>query len=88
MQFTSAAKDDSDAKTSYRYAVGAKRNVITNASWAGADKIGDITCTMYTSGKLTDGTALNQLNDWVEANKTTYPSLQTWAKDEDGYPKL
>jgi hypothetical protein len=88
VQFTSAAKDDSAAKTSYRYAVGAKRNVITNASWAGADKISDITCTMYTSGKLTDGTALNQLNDWVEANKTTYPSLQTWTTDENGYPKL
>ena len=88
VQFTSAAKDDSDAKTSYRYAVGAKRNVITNASWAGADKIGDVTCTMYTSTGLTDGTALNQLNDWVEAKKETYPSLKTWTTDENGYPKL
>lgn len=88
VQFTSAAKDDSAAKTSYRYAVGAKRNVITNASWAGADKIGDITCTMYTSTGLTDGTALNQLNDWVESEIETYPSLQTWTTDDNGYPKL
>ena len=88
MQFTSAAKDDSAAKTSYRYAVGAKRNVNTNASWAGADKISDITCTMYTSEKLTDGTALDQLNKWVEAKKETYPSLKTWTTDENGYPKL
>lgn len=88
VQFTSAAKDDSAAKTSYRYGVGAKRNVITNASWAGADKIGDVICTMYTSEKLTDGTALDQLNKWVETKKETYPSLQTWTTDENGYPKL
>ena len=88
VQFTSAAKDDSDAKTSYRYAVGAKRNVITNASWAGADKIGDVICTMYTSEKLTDGTALDQLNAWVEDHKSIYPSLKTWKADDNGYPGL
>ena len=87
-QFTNAAKDDPDAKSSYRYAVGQKRNIITNASWAGVDKIGDVTCTSYTSEKLTDGTALNQLNEWVEAKKSTYPSLKTWTTDESGYPKL
>ena len=88
VQFTSAAKDDSDAKTSYRYAVGAKRNVITNASWAGADKIGDVICTMYTSEKLTDGTALDQLNAWVEDHKSIYPSLKTWKANDNGYPGL
>lgn len=87
-QFTNAAKDDPDAKSSYRYAVGQKRNIITNASWAGVDKIGDVTCTSYTSEKLTDGTALNQLNAWVEVNKSSYPSLKTWTTDESSYPKL
>ncbi len=87
-QFTDVAKDDADAKTSYRYAVGQKRNVITNASWAGLDKVGDVTCTMYTSAKLTDGTTLNQLNSWVDANKTLYPSLRSWTADENGYPKI
>ena len=88
LQFTNVAKDDPDAKISYRYAVGQKRNVITKASWAGVDKIGDVTCTTYTSAKLSDGTALNQLNTWIEANKSTYPSLKTWATDESGYPQL
>ena len=87
-QFTNAAKDNPDAKSSYRYAVGQKRNIITNASWAGVDKIGDVTCTSYTSEKLTDGTALNQLNAWVEVNKSSYPSLKTWTTDESSYPKL
>ena len=88
VQFTSVAQNDSEAKSYYRYAVGAKRNVITNASWAGADKIGDVTCSTYASTGLTDGTALKQLNDWVETNKSTYPSLKTWTTDENGYPKL
>ena len=87
-QFTNAAKDDPDAKSSYRYAVGQKRNIITNASWAGVDKVSDVTCTAYTSDKLTDGTTLNQLNSWVEANKSSYPSLKTWTADENRYPKL
>ena len=88
LQFTNAAKEDSAAKSSYRYAVGQKRNIITNASWAGVDKVNNVICSTYASDGLTDGTALKQLNDWVEANKTTYPSLQVWTTDENGYPKL
>ena len=88
MQFTSAAQNDSEAKSYYRYAVGQKRNIITNASWAGVDKVSNVTCSTYASAGLTDGTALNQLNDWVETNKTEYPSLKTWTTDENGYPKL
>ena len=88
VQFTSVAKDDPDAKASYRYAVGQKRNVITNASWAGVDKVGNVNCTTYTSAKFKDGTALNQLNQWVESNMEAYPSLKSWTADEDGYPKL
>ena len=88
VQFTSAAQNDSEAKSYYRYAVGQKRNIITNASWAGVDKVGDVTCTMYASEKLTDGTALDQLNEWVEANRLLYPSLKEWTTDTNGYPKL
>ena len=88
LQFTNTAKDDSTAKSSYRYAVGQKRNIITNASWAGVDKVNNVTCSTYASARLTDGTALKQLNDWVETNKSTYPSLKTWTTDENGYPKL
>ena len=88
VQFTSAAQNDSEAMSYYRYAVGQKRNIITNASWAGVDKVNNVTCSTYASDGLTDGTALEQLNDWVEANKATYPSLQTWTTDENGYPKL
>ena len=87
-QFTNIAKDDAEAKNSYRHAVGQKRNVITNASWSGVDKVGDVTCTMYASEKLTDGTALDQLNEWVEANRLLYPSLKEWTTDTNGYPKL
>ena len=87
-QFTNTAKDDAEAKNSYRYAVGQKRNVITNASWAGVDKVSNVTCTTYTSEKLTDGTALEQLNAWVEANRLLYPSLKEWTTDTNGYPKL
>ena len=87
-QFTNTAKDDAEAKNSYRYAVGQKRNVITNASWAGVDKVSNVTCTTYTSAKLTDGTALDQLNEWVEANRSLYPSLKEWTTDTNGYPKL
>ena len=87
-QFTNIAKDDAEAKNSYRHAVGQKRNVITNASWAGVDKVSNVTCTTYTSAKLTDGTALDQLNAWVEVNKSSYPSLKTWTTDESSYPKL
>ena len=87
-QFTSIAKDDAEAKSSYRYAVGQKRDVITNASWAGVDKVSNVTCTSYTSAKLTDGTALDQLNEWVENHKSIYPSLKTWKADDNGYPGL
>ena len=87
-QFTNIAKDDAEAKNSYRHAVGQKRNVITNASWAGVDKVSNVTCTTYTSAKLTDGTALDQLNAWVEDHKSIYPSLKTWKADDNGYPGL
>ena len=87
-QFTNIAKDDAEAKNSYRHAVGQKRNVITYAAWAGVDKVGDVTCTMYASEKLTDGTALDQLNAWVEDHKSIYPSLKTWKADDNGYPGL
>ena len=87
-QFTNIAKDDAEAMNSYRHAVGQKRNVITNASWAGVDKVSNVTCTTYTSAKLTDGTALDQLNAWVEDHKSIYPSLKTWKADDNGYPGL
>ena len=71
----------------YRMAIGQKRNIITKESWAGYD---DANTTAYLDAPLTDGTCLKQLNAWVEANKTTYPTLKSWAARTSGktYPEI
>ena len=84
--FTEAAQSANELNY-YRMAIGQKRNIITNASWAGYD---DDNTTPYLDAPLTDGTCLQQLNTWVEANKTTYPSLKSWAARTSGktYPEI
>ena len=77
-----------NSKWSYRYGAGAKYNTIVRESNAGTDKIDNVSCSYYTSGKLTDGTALDQLNQWVNNNKDTYPALKNWVKGDDNYPTL
>ena len=44
--------------------------------------------TVSTEDDLTDGTVLTALNEWVEANKETYPTLKSWAAGEDDFPIL
>ena len=38
--------------------------------------------------ELTNGTVLTALNDWIDENKGTYPTLKSWTVDENNYPKL
>ena len=38
--------------------------------------------------ELTDGTVLTALNEWVGANKASYPALKSWTIDENNFPKL
>lgn len=70
----------------YRDAIGVKNNASTKGSEAGTQ--GNFT--RYLDGPLTNGTALNMLNTWVETNKETYPNLKTWVAREGSktYPKL
>ncbi|MBE6216078.1 MAG: hypothetical protein E7123_07620 [Bacteroidales bacterium] len=84
--FTEAAQSANELNY-YRMAIGQKRNIITNASWAGYD---DANTTAYLDAPLTDGTCLQQLNAWVDANKATYPSLKSWAARTSGktYPEI
>ena len=84
--FTEAAQSANELNY-YRMAIGQKRNIITNASWAGYD---DANTTAYLEAPLTDGTCLKQLNAWVEANKATYPSLKSWAARTSGkaFPEI
>lgn len=86
LKFTNAAKNDTAAKTSYRYAIGQKRNIITNSSWAGIDS----NVTPYLAAPLKDGTCLYALNKWVEDNDETYPTLKSWESnpDDNGFPYL
>lgn len=84
--FTEAAQSANELNY-YRMAIGQKRNIITIETWAGYD---DANTTAYLDAPLTDGTCLQQLNTWVEANKTTYPSLKSWAARTSGktYPEI
>ena len=68
----------------YRFAIGVKQNIGTQESKGGTDGA----FVVSKEAQLKDGTVLNALNAWVEANKATYPSLKTWTADENGYPKL
>ena len=68
----------------YRFAIGVKQNIGTQESKGGTDGA----FVVSKEAQLKDGTVLNALNAWVEANKATYPSLKTWTTDENGYPKL
>ena len=70
----------------YRFAIGVKQNIGTQESKGGTD--GAFVVSKEAQLKDKDGTVMNALNAWVEANKVTYPSLKTWTKDESGYPKL
>ncbi len=84
--FTEAAQSANELNY-YRMAIGQKRNIITNESWAGYD---DANTTAYLEAPLTDGTCLKQLNAWVDANKDTYPSLKSWAARTSGktFPEI
>ena len=74
-----------DATKEYRRdAIGVKSSVYAKESDGGVQ--GNFT--RYLDSPLTNGTALTMLNNWVETNKSTYPSLKTWTADQNGYPKL
>ena len=70
----------------YRDAIGVKNNASTKGSEAGTQ--GNFTRNLEVP--LTNGTALNMLNTWVEPNKGTYPNLKTWVAREGSktYPEL
>ena len=70
----------------YRFAIGVKQNKGTQESKGGTDG----SFTVSKEAALTDGTVLNALNAWVEANKTTYPTLKSWAARTTGkaFPEI
>ena len=70
----------------YRFAIGVKQNSGTQESRGGTD--GNFTVSKEAA--LTDGTVLNALNAWVEANKATYPTLKSWAARTSGkaFPEI
>ena len=70
----------------YRFAIGVKQNKGTQESKGGTDG----SFTVSREAALTDGTVLNALNAWVEANKTTYPTLKSWAARTTGkaFPEI
>lgn len=70
----------------YRFAIGVKQNKGTQESKGGTDG----SFTVSKEAALTDGTVLNALNAWVEANKTTYPTLKSWAARTSGkaFPEI
>ena len=84
--FTEAAQSANEVNY-YRMAIGQKRNIITNASWAGYD---DDNTTAYLETPLTDGTCLKELNEWVEENNDTYPTLKSWTARTSGktFPEI
>ena len=70
----------------YRFAIGVKQNSGTQESRGGTDG----SFTVSKEAPLTDGTVLNALNAWVEANKSTYPTLKSWAARTSGkaFPEI
>ena len=70
----------------YRFAIGVKQNKGTQESKGGTDG----SFTVSKEAALTDGSVLNALNAWVEANKTTYPTLKSWAARTTGkaFPEI
>ena len=70
----------------YRFAIGVKQNNGTQESRGGTDG----SFTVSKEAALTDGTVLNALNAWVEAKKTTYPTLKSWAARTSGkaFPEI
>ena len=70
----------------YRFAVGVLQSTGTSDSKAGDDE----DFTVSKEAALTDGTVLNALNAWVEANKATYPTLKSWAARTTGkaFPEI
>ena len=74
-----------DATKEYRRdAIGVKSSVYEEESEGGVQ--GNFT--RYLAAPLKDGTALTMLNNWVETNKSKYPSLKTWTVDASNYPWL
>lgn len=69
-----------------RDAIGVKQSAYTKESYGGTQ--GNFT--RYLDAPLTDGTALNMLNTWVNNNKNTYPTLKSWAARTSGktYPEI
>ena len=77
---------DDATKSFRRDAIGVKQSVYTKESQGGVQ--GNFT--RYLEAPLTDGTALNMLNTWVNNNKTTYPTLKSWAARTTGkaFPEI
>ena len=83
-KFFGAKGTDAATTNALRFAKGAWYTSGTADNKAGSD-------TEFNSSsekELTDGTVLKALNDWVEANKETYPTLKSWAAGEDDFPTL
>jgi hypothetical protein len=77
---------DDATKLFRRDAIGVKQSAYTRESQGGIQ--GNFT--RYLEAPLTDGTALNMLNTWVNNNKTTYPTLKSWAARTTGktFPEI
>ena len=56
--------------------------------WSTSTPGKDTGFTVSTEDDLTDDTVLTALNEWVEANKATYPTLKSWAAGKDNFPTL
>lgn len=83
-KFFNAKGTDAATTNALRFAKGAWSTSGTADSKAGSD-------TEFNSSsekELTDGTVLTALNEWVEDNKSTYPTLKSWAVGENGFPTL
>ena len=77
---------DDATKSFRRDAIGVKQSAYTRESHGGVQ--GNFT--RYLETPLTDGTALNMLNTWVNNNKITYPTLKSWAARTTGktFPEI
>ena len=82
--FSNAKGTDASTTKGNRYAVGVLKTSGTNNSDGGEDK----SFLAKSETELTDDTVLTSLNDWVNHNKSDYPSLKSWTVDENNYPKL
>jgi len=77
-----------ETKDYRRDAIGQKQNLYNTSKESTGGIQGNFT--RYLESRLTDGTALSMLNSWVESNKTTYPTLKSWAARTTGkaFPEI